>query len=99
MSDFITYDSNLYKLLGLNKDRRYKVNNIKIIMDSKKLYARDINHYFPCIKCCSCGQCSINHERLLKYIEENFVGSIPKNISHYYEYTQEPVQITNMTFE
>ena len=99
MSDFITYDSNLYNLLGMNSKKRYRINDIKAIINSKKLYARDINHYFPSIKCCSCGQCSINNERLLEYIKGNFVGSIPKNLSHYYEYTQEPVQITNMTFE
>jgi len=98
MSEFITYDVNLYKLLGMRSNKRYRVDDIKTIIYKKQLYARDINTYFPCIKCCSCGTCSINQQRLLEYIEANFIGSIPKGVS-YYEYTQEPVEIMKMIFE
>ena len=99
MSEFIAYDMNLYKLLGMKSNKYYKIGDIKTIIYNRKLLARDINNYFPCIKCCSCGRCSINNDRLFEYVEANFVGITPKNISHYYEYTQQPIEITNMTFE
>jgi len=73
--------------------------DIKNIIYKKVISTRDINTYFPCIKCCFCGKCSVNQERLLEYIEANFVESTPKNLSYYYEYTQQPVEIIKMNFE
>jgi hypothetical protein len=99
MTEFINYEPNLYKLLGIKSNKQYKIDEIKTIIYSRKLLGRDINNYFPCIKCCSCGKCSINQDRLFEYITANFIGSTPKNILNYYEYTQEPVEIMKMTFE
>lgn len=98
MSDFITYDMNLFKLLGMKSTKSYKIEDVKTLIYKRTIYARDLKIFFPNIKCCACGKCSINQDRLLEYVETNLIYK-PINISHYYEYSQQPVEITNMTFE
>lgn len=98
MSTFIKNDIKLCKLLGIKNNKRYSMTYIKEIIKNKALSPIDINIFFPSIKCCNCGECSINNERLIKYIEENYIESKPINMK-YYEYEQQPIKITNMVFE
>ena len=97
MSEFITYDENLYKLLGMNINKSYRVNDVKKVLNKKRLHLGDLQKYFPTIKFCSCGKCSVNQDRLLEYVEKNLIYK-PINISHY-EYMQQPVEIKHMEFE
>jgi len=99
MSEFIRYDNNLWCLLKMKSNKKYSLDDIKTILNNKSLNFRDINRYFPDMKCCSCGKCSINMQRILDYVEANLIGGISNKISHYYEYSQQPIEITNMTFE
>jgi len=96
MSDFITYDMNLYKLLNMKIDKRYTIKDVKKIIYKKNLVSASINYYFPSIKCCACGKCTLNNQRLFDYVESNLIY---KPINIYYEYTQQPVEIKNMVFE
>jgi hypothetical protein len=99
MSEFITYDMNLFKLLGMKHTKSYRFEDVKTLIYKKPLNARDFKVFFPNIKCCGCGKCSINQDRLLEYVETNLIYK-PINISYYYyESNQTPVQITNMEFE
>ena len=59
---------------------RFRIEDVKTLIYKRPLNTRDLKVFFPNIKCCGCGKCSINQERLLEYVESNLIYK-PINIS------------------
>jgi hypothetical protein len=101
MAKYIEYNDKVYEILGLKTKDNIDVKKVAEILKTKKIDANLVKKYFPTIKTCNCGKCSINTSTLLKYIEEHYslYSNIPFETNYYYEYNEKPISINSLVFE
>ena len=94
---YITND--LAEFLNLNPNEPYKESELKKLIKTKKLNSIDILQKFPNYKMCYCGNCSVNMNQFLGFIIQNCLIRTSIPVEFCYEYNQEPVKLSKLTFE
>lgn len=94
---YITND--LAEFLKLNPNEPYKESGLKKIIKTKKLDPKAVSQKFPNYSMCYCGNCPVDMNQFLRFVNQNCVikTSIPTEFC--YEYNQEPVKLTKLNFD
>lgn len=101
MAKYIEYNDKVYEILGLKTRDKIETKKVAEILKTKKIDISLVKKYFPTIKTCGCGKCSINTTALYKYIEENYslYSNMPIETNYFYEYNEKPISINSLDFE
>jgi len=94
-----SFDSDLLRYLELDYNKKYTFNNIIQIIRKKiktgKFKNSEIVTLFPSYECCACETCNVNMHHFARFIENNLIIQENKPDCYYYEFNQQPIELTS----
>ena len=94
---YITND--LAEFLNSDPNAQYSESTITNLIKKKNLKPNEISAKFPQYTMCFCGNCPVNKSNFMKFIKSNCIVKSLKPTNFCYEYNQEPVKLSKMSFD
>jgi len=87
------FKNSLLRYLGLDINKSYSINDIRLKIKNKKIDQQEFKKNFPSYSGCGCGSCPVDLDKLVTYIKKEFILRSDKPDCDYYEFNQKPISV------